>query len=676
MSFQTLVSLSTLFIVFFVCPTNVSVGQTKNEPTITVRGQIIDSNKKAVADCTLEYSYHRNLDPINSKCDAEGKFEFDVPEEKLGWLIARSPDQSKVAYFSLQGLNSESIKKVLKIELEKCLTTVVEVRHNGKPLSDALVFAEYTWRLRTGVDGKATLRVPRSKPISSVWVFDKTKGIAFWYPEVKPSSTESTRKNQPKKLVLDLLPTRKCKVLVTNENEEPMVDFEIFPYFRVEGDTNRKFLPGMPETYGKTDQSGIAVFEWMPATPVTWFIPTIVDKKNYRNADSKSSGTTEQLRKPDKTLVVKKLQRKVKVVGKVIGPAGADLAGIIVQASSYAGATGFYKFTSVTKSNGEFEADVMPGLEYHVVAMGNKWSSDPAKGILVDPSGNSNDPIRLKLYASTPVAISVTQGNPKSPVTTGDVLVEQNVQVAKATVSLRRYLRVDSNGQVKFGVGKGNWTFTSRTGKVSKELKAEIVDTKPLALFAHYQWAGEQEIVGTVTNEKGEAIEKVDITLIDYEFLSHSFETQSDAKGNWSVNTDVRPNFAVLAIHNDKKLASLKLVHGPTGLPAKLKLAPTATVKGVLLDPGGKPAPAGGVILLIHDVKTKINGVAVTKKVICGQSTTNVRGEYEFQVPSGINLRLGFKLNELNSRYFQGQSVQYSPHEVVEKVLELGKLKR
>ncbi len=649
----------------------------------TVKGEVLGVDGKPVSKCKLTYTHYAKKHIMTTSSNSKGQFEFEIPDAYYGGrLIAVNPDSSLVGSAQVRPNAPPLTPSELKIQLEECLTTTVKVQHKGKPVSGAVVLGDWDWKTRTDANGMATLRVPFSDPIDSIWVFH-LQGAAFWYPTVETSSLESAREKQPKQLTLDLLPSRTCTVEVSTEDGEPVTDFEIFPYFRIEGDSNRKFFPPIPESHAKTNEDGVATFNWIPSEPKNWFIPTKIDK-NYRHARNGSGSSTEELRANDQKLVVVKQQPKIDVIGKTVAPAaskGSDLKGIVVQGNAFDDATGFHKFTSLTNSQGEFEAAVLPGLEYHVVAMGDKWSSGIVSATLVHKSGNSNAPVKLKLYPSTPITVNVTQGKSRTPVLQGDVLIEQNLEVRKATISFRRYLRVDSDGQVKFGVGKGKWTFKSRTGKVQKQIYAEVKNERPLTFSAHYEWAGEQKILGRVVNKIGEPVEKADITVVDYQYRSHEFKTQSGARGEWAVNSDVRPNFVVLGFDQQKKLGGLAFVHGPSELPCTVKLAPIESVNGQLMDLAGKPLEVAGVeLLLIHEVKVKIERVfpatrakktIEARRIICGTATTNSKGEFEFQAMTGVNLRLAYRVNAMNSRYLSKDVKRFKPGEKASIILRV-----
>ena len=647
-----------------------------------VSGVVLGVDGNPVADCKLTYTYYSKTQTLTASSNSNGQFEFRIPEAIYGGRVAASnSDLSLVGATPIDSKAPPVAAGELKVQLEECLTTTVKVQHNGEPVSGAVVLGDYDWKTKTDANGLATLRVPFSDPIDSIWVFH-TQGVAFWYPTIKTSTVEDARKKQPGELTLDLLPTRTCTAKVSTEDGEPVNNFEIFPFFRIEGDSNRKFFPMIPESYAKTNEAGVVEFNWIPKEPVNWFIPSLVDKKNYRKV-SDGGSLTEELRMNDKKIVVVKLQREVEVSGKaavLAGLKGTDLEGILIRGMAYDGVTGYHEFSSFTNSKGRFEAKVVPGLEYHVVAMGSKWSSDVASAKLVDKSGNSNAPLELKLYPSTQVTINVVQGKSRTPVLLGDVLVKQDIKIRHAAVSLRRYLKVDSNGQVKFGIGKGEWTFTARNGKSEKQISAEIKKQDSLTLDAHYEWAGEQQISGKVVDESGKAVEKVDVTVVDYRYQSHKFKTESGARGEWEVSTDAQPNFAILAFDQEKKRGGMALVHGPTELPCSVKLTPVKTLQGQLQDLGGKPLEVGGVeLMLIHETKYTDDRRLLCKdcllpgacpeptiahrEIICAQSTTNAKGQFEFQALTGVDLKLALKIDDLNSRNLSKEPERLKPGE-------------
>ena len=104
------------------------------------------------------------------------------------------------------------------------------------------------------------------------------------------------------------------------------------------------------------------------------------------------------------------------------------------------------------------------------------------------------------------------------------------------------------------------------------------------------------------------------------------------------------------------------------------------TLQGQLQDLGGKPLEVGGVeLMLIHETKYTDDRRVLCKdcllpgacpeptiahrEIICAQSTTNAKGQFEFQALTGVDLKLALKIDDLNSRNLSKEPERLKPGE-------------
>lgn len=592
-----------------------------NKKTPLIRGQILDADGTPNSKCKVLFRWYANLEGMPLDCDSNANFEFNMPEGILGGvLVVANPDYSLMSVVNINtAANPDEDPKPLKVTLEPTLSTELAVRDKGENVGNAIVYARGTnwvpvFYGSADSNGNLLIKTPKSYPLEAIWVLDTSRGVGLWYPEVKSDSVERAIEKHPTRLTIDLLPTRTCTVTVVDEEENPVPDQEIFPFFRVEEDSNRKMFPQIKESYARTNEKGIATFHWMPAEPANWFIPTLISKKWRKYSPHH---VERDLRSPDQKLFVRKIPPKYKIRGKVVGPDGAPLKGITILGDGITTQPQYALFNTTTDEQGEFTAEVFASSEYSLVAIHNDWASDVFSRVLVNSEGNQVVTPKLELYPAKKVSVKFTRGSGENiqPVTRGDVIVEQLVsrairdpsgELQHGAATLRSYQKLDANGELSVGLGNGVWSLTARSGKWSERKKLSVEDSDPIDITFHNDWLGEKTVSGKVVIDDEwlpnpqRVIETCEVAVIDNRYRSQVFKTKVDSNGTWSADVDVRREFAVLAHSADRKFAGVQFVSAEDELSATIRLKPSASLSGRLVDEDGNPL-ANKKVLQFHE---------------------------------------------------------------------------
>ncbi len=601
-----------------------------------VEGRVVDDSGNPLAGWTVELrASDGTVDQTRTSNDA-GWFHFDpVVTGYENWYVGASNADGL-----LQGVEKVTVvdgpERVWELRSGKTLESRIEVRQEGHPVAGAIVLGQSRLfgnavRALTDSEGRATLRTPESLPFTSVWAFVPNQGVAYWYPPTEPIDVEQARGDHPTELTLDLLPVRTCTVTVIDGHGAVIGGLAVWPYFRIEEDSNRKFFPHFRESRVVTDENGRASFGWIPAEPVNWFIPEPVETKYTLEQVGE-----QNLRSPEQTIKVALRPETIAVRGHIEGPDDVFLPELNIVGVAYdtEAETGPYSSIRVRSTkHGEFEAQVRPDLTYRIAVIDRQWASDPIETILAYSSLEQQDDWTLQVYPATPVSVSLLAGPEKTPVTTGDVIFVSPKTISTgiglhASIDLRASVPLDSTGRAESGLGRGTWTIIARHAKWSEERTLEITGDDTVDVVFNPQWIGRHEIRGQLGIDDSEgndsySLADATITLIDHRDRSDRFDGTADESGAWSITADTKEDFAVVALTADRRFGALRFVQAPNELPVKLDLSATARMAGRLVDPAGNPL-AGRELVLRHrkTLEDYIDYVSVT---------TDANGDFEIK---------------------------------------------
>ena len=644
-----------------------------------IHGRVVDATQPDGTTFRIRVlvNQFRELKTIEMKSELDGSFEVLLPAKCYPTgIIASNENQTRWAWFALYPYRSKEspivdVRDVL-LQLEPTNSTRVSVLKDGQPVAGASVRGHHSggfpfFEAKTNDEGQAVLRFPEKCPVEGVWAFHKTLGVAFWYPEATADSSQVAGQHRPSELTLEMLPTAKYELEVNDSKGKPLEGVKVFPYFRVEGDSNRKFFLYFRESYEWTNANGGVSFDWLPAKPAIWFLPDLIGA-NYRidPDDSQRGGT---LRARRKTIWLAQEKQFYPITGKVNGPPGIDLSGIEIVGEGRMPGLNIEKFTVKCKEDGTFEANVLPGLTYGLAVQHKEWASDVFSNVCIDVDGKQLDEIQFDLYPATRLTVSITRKFDKQPLTTGRVAVFRFVtmryslpggQNVEDRIFVGSELNLDENGIAEFGVGKGEYSVISSNGQWSDWKDIEIKDTEPITLNIQVPWSGTNEISGTLSVDDSVAdnvaLDECDIVLSEFQYHRQSKVGRADSDGDWVIPSNVAATFVAHVYSNDKRFGDFQIVRAPGGLPVDLGMKSTARVFGRVIDTSGEGV---GELEIVQHISDEQSGI-----YYYGSAHTDDEGNFEMDgVFVGVAQRLAIHQGVRNFEFLNDE-VRYQAGEV------------
>ncbi len=544
-----------------------------------VKGRVVDEAGNPVANATLRGTQALSV-RVDAVANENGEFEIEFAYNFDAMIIASSPDKQTIGTVKTDRESSvKTASKPLELKLRPAVAHVITVTKDGQSVSDALVSSRtigYPFLIaeeKTNGKGVATLLYPAGTKIASTMCWHESLGVC-----AITTPTESQEKEAS--FEMKLLPTRTCKAIVLDENEQPVPNISVSALLKSRGD-NPDITGVLPASDEKTDANGEVEFKWLPPVKDYDFKPGIFGNQGYSWNQLRSMKSNS----PSNKLVrvyVDRTPIKTKVKGKLVGGKG-DLKNIRVSGRGYRDDTSDY-FESFTNSKGEFEIDLVPGMQYSVGITNDLWASDVS---LVQAFENKF--VSLDIYPATPITVTLTSGKNKTPVTEGGVQFTFKTRLSgRSPTQVVGNKKFNEKGQLIFGAPNGYIDLRIIAEGWNLKRKIRVQQGKPQNLVIHAPAIGMRMITGKVTGPKGVEVENCDVQIEDqYQHRDWApVKTKSD--GTWSAEVDSQ-QVAVSAFTADKKYGGIAFKKELGETMKTIKLRPTVTVSGILLDEAGKP---------------------------------------------------------------------------------------
>ena len=399
----------------------------------------------------------------------------------------------------------------------------------GAPVADAAVVAigasEISIPLargKTATDGLVTLRYPADAAIDGVFAMKAGAGFDHWFsPEESDDQAEI-----PRQISLQLQGAFTAHVRVVDDGGEPVagaqVQVEQMSSSRAAARAGRTpYLRFCKETSARTDNDGVARFDWLPADRQGAVVFDLYsqDFKAPKRArlplgrvvKSNAVGPHE---------IALPVVRLTTISGTVTDAAGKPVAGVGIDAVGNSGGVlqWEYSTSSQTGADGRYALRALPQCMYDIYVADNDWAAAARGGVLVRP-GRPVDGVDFQVIPGTVLRGTVTHGKVRRPAPDRLVLLRQPVDpfpVDELTDDERaQFLRqldhhamqcirsTDAEGKYQFRAAPGECTLSTGGNPVPRS--RQTVDLKI---------RGEPEIVRDFHLEGAER-EILSVTVID-----------------------------------------------------------------------------------------------------------------------------------------------------------------
>ncbi len=500
------------------------------------------------------------------------------------------------------------------------------VDHESNPIPNASLIGE---SVRTNGDGDAFVELPANEtPIRfSVIAPNGEVGLLNLYdkPE-KAKAGEFELKTIPHE------GTVKQTIRLLDENGDPARYLAINPQPM---DRTVTLVPekGYPM---RTDGNGEAQVTWIPGLPGPRAFIFVFESDWVVDSDERTPSLwTVNLR----TIPRKPISGKVNLPEGIKGGFGIQLTSFDYPTEGRAD-----QLYSRTDDQGNFVANVLPGVPYCVYVVDSQWSSSIWDGVLVEEDGTLNAP-ELNIERGLPVKIVATVGAGKSP-------------MANTMISLAR----DHVFRTKTGNGSAGprwWVTTNDEGvaqafSASGPLEASIYSPNYNdSITIDVNKDGENEIrfhrkSVAMTTISGELVAKNgELDVGGATVIVHTIDGKSRFSTSGTTTDDgqfemrgLGERFAVFAMSADKKAAGFAFVESEQAKSMEVDLQPTCSFRGRLIDTKGNPLKNCKVnmeVRLTDKAKAGLGVFAQTRMMTTLAETTNSNGEFEFKhVPTSV----------------------------------------
>ncbi len=346
--------------------------------------------------------------------------------------------------------------------LEMREITVRVTDQDGRGVSGATV-GVLTWPYgtvedATTNDGVAILSIPRGLRLCGIAALKSGAGFDYWPPARQIPELIADDLPEEVHLVLDGARTATVKALGTDG--QPVAGVPVTPWFiTVEGDRDRANLCGWSAPIVKTDASGVAKFDWLPAGLVGQ-MPFILHSEEY----SLLERPVLQGKDPDGAELTMTVYRTGRISGKATLPDGSGAADILIQIES-GGCSSYFRGNTRTGNDGTYSIVAWPQRSYMVGAYGDNWTAESRAGIDV-AEGQHRQGVDLELITGTVISGRYTIGTPGEPVAEQCItLIETEPQPTACqegegclSAKLVRWNHTDSDGRYSFRAGPGKFS--------------------------------------------------------------------------------------------------------------------------------------------------------------------------------------------------------------------------
>lgn len=638
-----------------VNPAAASAAQQKlDDGALTISGTIRLADGSPAADAILNLQGVNQSSVTTFRADSQGRFRVSGRFDNGVQLHIQTPDGSQQLIFFLSApVVRAAASNALALDLVPADSRTVRVAAAGTPVAEAQVCLSGSGcsaNATTDSTGQATLQFPKGMLV---------RGVVAWHPTLGVGGVFNRTGGPPEKSYeLNLLPPAAHEIHAVDEEGKPVAGIEFGLNVAI-GEFEFILVAPLASTRVRTDDAGIAKVDWVPrdnlriVSPEYWSDRFKVDSVDYTRV---KEGVT-----------MLRLRHKHPLTGRLIVPEGIDPSGILISGMGFGAGNQLDLTRGRARADGTFTLSVPSGHGYVLGVLDAQWAADPWLRPLPELAAGN---FELKLYPATPISVRVTRGANREPVTDTFVQFSAERQFtythesgAKrgARGSLGYWALTDQNGVARGSAGTGALNISLNAGDWTDQKVVDVKSPDPLELEFHRPWIGKRQLNGQLTEAGQPFVPSPDAKLMAWTVverrlpLDHAPKLAND--GAFSLEFDA--DRATLLFLDAPRQRSGTLEVGPQDTSVNVKLKPTATYSGTLLDDEGQPA--AGLELFLSP-RENFTAAIVTQ-------TTDEMGRFKFeavpaQVPLGIRVR--GDANSDRNHYIASNERHFTPGEVRE----------
>ncbi len=390
-----------------------------NTEKIECRGVVVDEKDQPLAGAEVRAYSDEKSDPVTTAAD--GTFALRLPPKTIRWqIIARQAATSRMgAWASYPASKTDTLKRdlaSLRIVIEPARDLLVNVvDKNNTPVPSAKVGAivgfENIATAQTGADGNATLKVPRTAQLNSVFGYSPGSGLDYVCFRHQGDTTDANALplDHAGPITLVMAGVKPLSLKVTHRDGSAAAGAVFFPreiWLPKKG--GFLFAMGYRDLGVLADETGTVHFDFLPINMTSrlsfgYHTPGYVATKLPEFSPQDGVDEIEVM-----------LDRLVPFRGLVTDSQGRPVADAVVKFGSMGlGPISTARDYVTTATDGVFEALVPPNQYYAFRASkGNAFSSCECCVVLHDA-----DPpfFTLKLEPGARIVGKVTQGEESKP---------------------------------------------------------------------------------------------------------------------------------------------------------------------------------------------------------------------------------------------------------------------
>ena len=550
----------------------------------------------------------------------------------------------------------------VELTLQPAIDHEVDVLSGGKPVSGATIMAlafglDTNFQVQgvTGQDGKARLRLPADQGFNC---------LVAWHPVLGVGARGSLRgRLLGKKAELSLLPPAPHTIRVVDPDGNPVPGLELGVHFATQ-DSEWLLSGYLTESHVRTGVDGMATIAWAPRGELRYV------QVEFPGSDWKVDET--DLKQIKNGLTTVHARREHTVQGRLIMPEGVDAEGILVTGFGFGPANMGDRPFARARRDGTFRLQIPSNHGFSLGIVDSKWASEPWTGVILRTDSSEPAEIAVKVYPATPITVRVNRGSRREPVADAVVQIESMAEFDWTDVAGEKHsamggagnwLTTDADGMTQAAVGRGKQRLTMLSGDWRDQREIEVTSEKPVEVVFHRPWIGRQRIKGRLTLNGAHYPPSPTLralawaSVADRNMIPPTLKPIVNPDGTFEVAFDAEAA-TLLFLDGERRLA---------GFAEKLKasenvdvrMMPTATYAGTLLDPDGKPASGRTVEMFVRNSDLK---------PIAARRTDEV-GRFRFDAaPSNVPLQLRTRLEpDAPEEYIFDGDRLFTPGEAREK---------
>jgi beta-lactamase regulating signal transducer with metallopeptidase domain/protocatechuate 3,4-dioxygenase beta subunit len=563
-------------------------------------GVVVDASGKPVAGARVNLLGHLRR-PADFITGPGGTFAFNVDPggARYATVHATANGGALQAIVRADGEFTTVSERRFRLALRPARPLTARVRDvHGKPVPGAVVevFDQYApfAEARSDAEGLARFRVPAE--LALWWVVALKPGVGYDYAENYRSWPSSADAALPDAVDLTLDGARTIRVRAVDSSGAPVAGVEFVPwYITKHGKITEANLSGSMAARVVTDANGVATFDWIPRE----FQRGIIfgnRSEPYQLRERVTIQATQGEGEASATLL-----RKATLSGRVTGPDGAAVAGVLIQAEGRGNTPDYGRVLTRTGADGRYSLAVPPLQHYIVAVLDEERAASSRTGVVVE-EGESRGGLDLGLGRGTLLRGRVTIGSDKRPAQGETItLVQHGAPIPppdrpgqlvehRGYEELVRWARTDAEGRYQLRVGPGTYQLSGPSSETRDVVDLTVHSEETLDHDFQIARAPRLELTGSVVAVGPEEKPLAGAILRGESILrlGHAgFEAVADRQGQF--RTERWNDRMLVAAHSpDGTLAGVATIE-PDTLQVKIPVAPAANVQGRVVDAEGRP---------------------------------------------------------------------------------------